>query len=456
MNDGLHDNSLKKLAEEVSIAKKVFRNYSSHLQHDSTNQAKEVFRQLTAMRNGLNETFNKLSSVARNVLDRISSIWGDVLPVLDHFNDAGYVSWLVGLVACASTLVVTLFLLVPMSCTCCNVDSLAGVTFLMTACVLSIFSVFLGAFTIFEVLIGGHAEVFICRAFFEKPEYTIIGKLFDNPGIVYSHPSANGAFADLLTPNEHNAKPFANTSLKKALGQCENNKSTYETFQIENLLDLTNVLSHENYLDLMRSINDIRAIEAPFSSFTKTIQLILDDLIHESRGNFTMYRSELTQVSPEKEMIHFIDQMQRVSLQIQDGQTASRMATLASAARRVQSTLLQPLEMLKNEIVFQLTALELQIDPWMLRVSEIRASFNQSQKYLDDHSAAICSNFSEHFRHRLRSNLAMFRNDTLSTLRGGFGCRPLFDTFNGLRWMLCGHIVEPINGNLVVGTIKFA
>lgn len=447
MSDGLHDNNLKKLGEELSIAKKVFRNYSHQLQHDSTNQAKEILRQLTVMRNGLNETFNQLSSVVKKVLDKIDDIWEKVLPALDHFSEVGYVGWLIGLITCASTLVATLFLLVPMSCTCCNVDSLAGVTFMMTACVVSIFSVFLGMFTIFEVLIGGHAEVYICRAFHETPEYSIIGKLFDNPGIIYSHSSPNGAFTELLTPS--NSKPFANTSLASALGQCENNKSSYETFQLENLLDLKNILNHENYLDLVRSINGVRAMEAPFGSFTKTIQLILDDLIRDSHGNFTMYRSELTQVSPEKEMIHFIDQMQRVSLQIQDVQTASRMATLASSARRIQSTLLQPLEMLKNEIVFQLTALELHIDPWLQRVVEIKESFNQSQKYLDNHSPVICANFSENFRNRLRGNLAIFRNETLSKFREGFGCRPLFDTFNGLRWMLCGHIVEPINGKFM-------
>lgn len=448
MNDEVHENSLKKLTEELSISKRIFRNYPHQLQQDSTKQGEEVMRQLTVMRNGLNETFNKLSSVVKNVLDKIGNVWAKVLPVLDHFNEAGFISWLVGLVSCSSTLVVTLFLLVPSSCICCHVDSLAGITFIMAASVLSVFSIFLGFFTVFEALVGGHAEVFICRAFFEKPEFTIIGKLFDNPGIVYSHPPVNGAFSGMLIPHEHNSRPFSNTSLTTALGQCENNKSSYETFQIDNLLDLKNVLNYENYLDLVRGVNSIRAMESPFVAFTQRIQHILDDLIQESHGNFTASRMELTQVSPEKEMIHFIDQLQRVSVQIQDVSTASRMATLASSARRIQATVLQPLEILKNEIVFQLTALELHLEPWIERMKEIKASYNQSQKYLDNHAVEICANFSDNYRSRLTMNLAIFRNETLFKLHDEFGCRPLFDTFNGIRWLLCGHIVEPINGEI--------
>lgn len=448
MIDGAHDNNLKRLTEELAVTKKSFRNYSQLLQHDSKSQRQEVLKQLTIMRNGLNETMNNLSLVVKHVLDKVAKGWGRISPMLDRFRDAGYFNWLVGLVASTTTLVVTLFLLIPIGCTCCHVDKVAATSFMMSASLLSIFSFFLGVFTIFEVLIGGHGEVFACRAFHEKPEYTIIGKLFDNPGIIYSDPPVNAALAELLVPSDHSTRLFSNASLATALGECERNRSVYETFQFDFLLDLKNVLNFENYLDLVRSIQGIRAMESPFHSFTQKLQLILVDLIQDSNGNFTEHRLELMQVSPEKEMINFIDQMQRVSLQIHDSSTASRMTTLASSARRVQSTILQPLEILKNEIVFQLTALELHIDPWMKDVKEIKDNFEQSQKYIDSHAVDICANFSEQFRARLRTNLAFFRNETVEHVRRDFGCQPLFDVFNGVRWLLCGHIVDPINGKV--------
>lgn len=446
MNDGVNDDELKRLQDELLVSKQILLNYSHLLQEDNLNQTLEIMRQLTIMRNGLNESFNKLSSVVKNVIEKTGAAWGKISPLLDNLNNGGYMNWLLGLIACTSTLVVTLFLLIPASCIYCHIGNVAGVSFIMAACVLSIFSVFLGFFSVFEILIGGHGGVFICRAFYEKPEFSIIGKLFDSPGIIYSHPPVNGIFAELLVSTQHNTRPFSNASLTTALGQCEQNRSTYETFQIENLLDLKNTLKHENYLDLMRSINGIRANASPFTSFTQKIQSIFDDLIQKSHGNFTSHRLELIQVSPEKEIINFIDQMQRVSLQINDISTASRMATLIASAKRIQSTILQPLEILKNEIVFQLTALELHIDPWMHRVKEIKENFNQSQKYLDNHSTDICANLSENFRNRLKAKLTNFRNETLQNVHDNFGCRPMFDTFNGLRWLLCGHIIEPING----------
>ena len=44
------------------------------------------------------------------------------------------------------------------------------------------------------------------------------------------------------------------------------------------------------------------------------------------------------------------------------------MKTMGSSARRIQSNMLVPLEFLKTEIVFQLTALELKITPWKEKV----------------------------------------------------------------------------------------
>lgn len=448
MDDGLQENKLKNLSDELTYSRNIFRDYSHQLLRDSIIQGEDILKQLTLMRNRVNEVLNKLSSVVKNLLGKTGKVYEKILPLLDDFGETGYSSWLITLVACSSTMVVTLFLLIPLSCTCFHVENLAGVMFVMGACLLSVFSIILGCFTILELLVGGHVEVYICRVLFEVPDYTVIGKLFDSPGIIYSSPPSNGIFAELLLPSEHNAKHFTNKSLSIALGECERNQATYETFEIESLLDLKYITNFENYLELSRSINGMRARESPFIGFTYNIQNIIDEFIQESYGNFTSYRLELNQVSPEKEINHFIDQMQRVSLQIQDHSTLVRMATLATSAKRIQSTILQPLEILKNEIVFQLTALELHIEPWMHSVKEIKQRFNQSQSYLDHYSTYICANFSENFRRRLKENLVNFRNETMQRLRNEFGCRPLFDIFNGIRWLLCGHIVEPIIGNL--------
>lgn len=431
----MHDNSLKLLTEELSVSKKSFRNYSYQLQQDTIKQSEEIMRQLIILRNDLNEIFNSLTGVLKKLLEKVGNIWEKIFPMMENLNDAGYVNWLAALLSCSSALVVTFFLLVPLSFSCCNAGNLAGITFIMASFILSIFSIVLGAFAVFEFLIGGHGEVFVCRALNEKPEYIIIGKLFDNPGTIYSQSKTNGIFA-----------PFSNTSLTEALGSCERNKSSYETFQIDKWIDMKNSFNHENYPDLVESINDIRAVESPFISFTQRIQELLGDLLDSSTENFTAYRSEITQISPEKEMNNFIDQMQRVSIQIQDASTASRMANLATTAKHVQSTILQPIDVLKNEIIFHLTALELQIAPWMLQVREIELSFNKSQKFIDQQSAEICANYSQSFRKRLQNSMVVFKNEMSERVSKEFGCSQLFNIYEGIRLLICGHIIEPING----------
>lgn len=103
-----------------------------------------------------------------------------------------------------------------------------------------------------------------------------------------------------------------------SFSDCECSKSTFVTFQIDNLLDLTNKLGHEKYMEMENSLNDIAAMEFPFISLTTNIQSILDEMSNDEIINFTSYRMELSHISPEKELTSFIDQMQRVSLQVNE------------------------------------------------------------------------------------------------------------------------------------------
>lgn len=47
------------------------------------------------------------------------------------------------------------------------------------------------------------------------------------------------------------------------------------------------------------------------------------------------------------------------------------MSTLGNRARRLQANILQPLERLRSEIQFELTALQLQKEPWTDMVNRL-------------------------------------------------------------------------------------
>lgn len=440
---------MTRISEELSIAKKSFRSYSKTLLKNSQKQNNDIFKHLTMMRDDLNVNVNKLSScVVKNLLAKITKMWETLHPIVDSINNFGYIYWLVGLTACASTIVVTLFLLVPLSCSCCHVENLASITFVMAAVVIVLFSVLLGFFTIFLTLIGGNGQVFISQVLFEQPEFTILSKLFDDPGILYDEPPTNGIFHEILVSSEQSDVHFSNNvTIPIVLNECRKDKSAYVVFQFERLLNLSHGLNYQNHPKIINSIDEIEASSSSFLSLTRKSQSVLDELIDEINSDFSFYQTELSRISPDKEMSHFIDQMQRVSLQILDYSTVSRMATLTSTAKRIQTTILQPLEVLKNEVVFHLTALELHMNPWIVQLKKTRQNLNKTQLYLNDKDfAGICASFSESFRERLRLSLEVFKNETLLMLQNGVGCRPLYDIFNGIRWLICGHIIEYING----------
>lgn len=76
------------------------------------------------------------------------------------------------------------------------------------------------------------------------------------------------------------------------------------------------------------------------------------------------------------------------------------MTTLGSRATRLQSTLLEPLEQLKTDIVYHLTALELQIHPWLAQVNRSLSHLKKAQSFFDSEAGTVCFNQSALFRSR--------------------------------------------------------
>lgn len=260
----------------------------------------------------------------------------------------------------------------------------------------------------------------------------------------------NGIFQEFLLT--HDGVHFSNVSLPSVLNECRCNQSTYEVFHIDRLLNLSSGLNFDNYRQLAESINEIEATSSSFSSMTMKSQSVIENMLRNVNASFTSYQSELSQVSPENELGHFIEQLQRVSLQILDFSTVSRMAALTSTAKRIQQTILQPLETLKNEVIFHLTALELHMNPWIVQLRRTRENLSQTQDYLNAKAFGnACANYSENYRERLKLSLEDFREKANVILTENLGCQPLYDVFNGLRWLICGHIVESISGEILQG-----
>lgn len=271
------------------------------------------------MRDFVHTQTRVFTSTIRSLVDKIDHTWGYAEPFLDQLTKAGIVLWIVGLSACSLALVVTLIYILALSCDCCHAKNKARITLIISAILTSIAAILLAVFVMFEMVVGGHTELFICRSFYEAPNYTILTKLIDKPGLIFANEPLNGILGEIIKTSEFNdAQAGVNVSISHALNECERGKSAYSTFDLDSLLNISSSLDYRNYDLLNNAISKIVASESGFLSITQTLQKYLHEMIIDSEVNLTYHRMELVQLTPEKDMITFIDQMQRVSLQVID------------------------------------------------------------------------------------------------------------------------------------------
>ncbi|XP_062711894.1 prominin-1 isoform X1 [Aedes albopictus] len=447
MGEAGKNSTMKLLTQELTLARSIFRNYRTELKNMTAPSKEHIEDSLEDLKNTTLLSTNTFSNTLTNLIEEVSKTSNFSDSYYDYYREVGNVLWLTGLSATVCTLTVTLILLGALSCGCCHADNKAGITLVFGAIVICMASLALSAFAMVQMLLGAHGQVFICNPLYDEPNYTVLGKLVDKPGLIYPVEPQNGIIDEYLRSVDPNKTFSVNVSLAAAINECQRSKGTFATFQLEGLLNISSIMDYHSYPHLDHAIEELAATEIPFIGFTNQIHVILEDMLTDSDINLTTFRMDLTQLSPDKDVVTFIDQLQRVSAQIQDVATSSRMATLGSRAKRLQTSLLAPLEQLRGDIVYHLTALEFQLSPWGTQVNKSLSHLRNAQSFLDAEAAEVCHNKSEQFRGRLKGHFEAFRNHTNVILSDKCAsCRPLFEVFDALRMLFCHHIMDPMNG----------
>lgn len=201
---------------------------------------------------------NALSFSVRALIDRIDKTWTLALPVLDDIEDVSRFLWSLSLSTAVVIFIITLTILGGLAYGCSRSESRAGTTFIIAATAMGLGCIGLGMFTIFVMLLGGHAEVFLCRPLYDSPDFSVLTKLLDRPGLLYTNGTKNGIFADILRPNSMSTNVTTyNATVSNALKRCEKNQSSYNVFGIEGLMNLTDVTEFRKYPSLENAI-DVR------------------------------------------------------------------------------------------------------------------------------------------------------------------------------------------------------
>lgn len=210
------------------------------------------------MKISVQTSIDVLSKSVTSLVDSIDRTWTIALPFLDELEDLGQSVWLLTLTIATITLIISLILMAALSYVCCLVENRSSTTLIVGVTSISMGSIFLALFTVSTMLLGGHGEVFLCRSLYDSPDYTILGKLLDRPGVLL-HPNAssNGLIGDLLRPNGYYG---GNASLTSAIQKCERNGATYDVFQLDALMNLSKVVDVREYPQL------INVVEVCFSA----------------------------------------------------------------------------------------------------------------------------------------------------------------------------------------------
>lgn len=399
------------------------------------------------MKTSIQSEGRRLTDALNNMLDELDGVWEQTSPMLDRLKHYGNAVWLTGVSSSLATLIVSLTLSVGLLLGIIHEERGAKIVFLLGATAIGVGSLGLAVFTSAVMLVGGHGELFLCHPLYDAPAFPVVTRLFDRPGLVYANQTVDGIIGDMLRAPDDGGVRSLDVSLASAINSCERNEAAFPTFQLDRLLNVSYLTDYREFEDLDDEIEKIFVSASAFSSATKPLEDIFVYMFDNSGIDLQSYRADLSRASPEKDLSTFIDQMQRVSVQIQDSATSSRMSTLGNRARRLQANILQPLERLRHEILFELTALELQKEPWTELVNQSLVHLKRTQYFINQDAADICYNKSVAFKEKIRNHLTLNKRSTETMLSERLAlCRPLFDVFDANRHLFCRHIIDPLNG----------
>nr|CAD7404563.1 unnamed protein product [Timema cristinae] len=233
-----------------------------------------------------------------------------------------------------------------------------------------------------SLLVGGHGEVFVCRPLYDEPEFRTLTRLVDEPGVFYRR--GGGFFSNMLYGNE-----TMNVPLREVLMECQDNRPTYEAFRLHRVFDVDAASNHRSWDTLHTELANLEVNLTDLQLLTPYLQRQLTSLVTTSAVNLTSYRTQFSGQITGKDLSSFSNQLESVANQIKDLATASRMETLASRTRRLVVSHIQPLEQRKEDLVYQLTALEVQINPLQRQVNQSLSHLKTIQYFINNQGSNI-------------------------------------------------------------------
>lgn len=201
------------------------------------------------MQNSAQAAIQRITDGITNTIKEVDADEEGAAFVIQELYHAGESLWFITMITTGVVLFVSLVLSLGLLLGVIHAERAAKSVFVCGGVLIAIGSCGLVLFTICILLIGSHAEVFLCRPMYGAPNYHLLEKIFDKPGWFYENETTNGLFNDMLTHANSNATELSpmNVSLASALDGCERNEAAFEVFQLAHFANLSRILDVQEY-----------------------------------------------------------------------------------------------------------------------------------------------------------------------------------------------------------------
>ncbi|KYM95019.1 Prominin-1-A [Cyphomyrmex costatus] len=235
--------------------------------------------------------------------------------------------------------------------------------------------------------------------------------------------------------------------LKELFEKCRNNEAAYLALGLENAMKLEHLTAYWAWPGLSRAITNVKVDLKGLQILTPNLRQRLQDLLYACGLNLTAHRIMIQGPILSKDISTLSDQLDNVSRQLQDRSIARKLQSIGTTMRDLTSQQVKPLMNLQDDLVYRLTILELQVQSLWRQVNQSISHLRTIQYYIDHQGEKIAQLKTKSYMDRLSNYLDQWRTHVFSEMDMEISkCRPLWDVLEGLRYLLCAHILSPLDG----------
>ncbi|KAL6262760.1 hypothetical protein P5V15_005550 [Pogonomyrmex californicus] len=417
--------SRENLTEAGRQARGEYLHVPHHIARTTLDARNQIRREIDAARARIVDQTRTMETNSFELSKQLESARNVTNHIILHIIAFEHIRWIIGTASALCILPVLSLLIGALCCHCGSSENKVRPTLLCGVATSCFISITLWAVFIVSLGIASHTEMLMCRPLYD-PNYRIMEVVLETRMFLGRK---------LTVP------------LKELFEKCRNNEAAYPAFGLENAMKLEHLTAHWAWPGLSRAISNIKINLKGLQILTPNLRQRLQDLLYACGLNLTAHRIMIQGPILSKDINTLSDQLDNVSRQLQDRSIARKLQNIGTTMRDLTLRRVKPLMKLQDDLLYRLAVLELQVQPLWRQVNQSISHLRTIQYYIDHQGEKIAQLKTKLYVDRLSNYLDQWRTHVLSEMGTGISkCRPLWDVLEGLRYLLCAHILSPFNG----------